>query len=139
MIAALVLAAGFVHPTPQPAPDLPAAVYKARRERVMKELGGCAAVLASRGKRGAEDKSDDDFFWLTGVKEDGGWIALLPKAKYWKTVLFLRARDPEAERWTGPREAISPGLKERLGVDQVHRGAGGRAMLQAAPEHLVDA
>src|SRR5262249_42698686 len=36
--------------------------------------------------------------------------------------VYLRPRDPERERWTGPRDPISPALRERYGVDRVARG-----------------
>lgn len=130
MLNALVLAAGFVHPTPQPPPQLPASVYQARREAAMKELGGCIAVLAATGEVSGvtEDyRQDGDFLWLTGVHEPGAWILLAPKTKYDRTTLFLRPRDPERERWTGTREPLSPALRARHGVDRVLRGEPSRA------------
>lgn len=120
MLNALILAAAVIPPA-----ALPASVYKARRERVMNELGGCAAVLAAQGKPQGlveEFHQDGDFFWLTGLDESDAWLELSPKAKHVKVRLWLRSRDPEAERWTGPREAISPALLEKWGVDQVSRG-----------------
>ncbi len=125
LLTAFVLAAGFAHAAPQPAPELPPSVYQARREKLMKELGGCAAVLAAKGiTQGITEEywQDSDFYFLTGVNEPGAWLELVPKAKYTKTRLYLRSRDPEAERWTGPRDPISPELKEKYGVDQVRRG-----------------
>jgi Xaa-Pro aminopeptidase len=123
MFAALVvalLAAPQVQALP---PDLPAAVYRERRERVMRELEGCVAVLAARGNSNGEDyRQDGDFLWLTGVNEGDAWVLLAPRAKYDRASLFLRPRDPERERWTGPREPISPALRERHGVDRVLRG-----------------
>src|SRR5207245_2276435 len=58
----------------------------------------------------------------TGINEGDAWVLLAPKARYDRSVLFLRARDPEHERWTGPRDPISPALRERYGVDRVARG-----------------
>jgi len=135
----LAAAAAFVHPTPQPPPELPAAVYRERRERVLKELGSCAAVLAAQGHAPTgpvgDYRQDHDFFWLTGVSEPGAWIVFTPKAKHDKTTLFLRPRDPEAERWTGPRAPLLPAMREKYGVDQVKRGNGSFALLRAAPAH----
>src|SRR5712692_4430001 len=111
-LASLLLAA--------PPPDLPPAVYRDRRERVMRELDGCVAVLAARGEMSGvtEDyRQDGNFLWLTGINEGEAWVLLAPKAKYDRAVLFLRPRDPERERWTGPREPLSPALRERYGVD----------------------
>ncbi|TMA31776.1 MAG: aminopeptidase P family protein [Deltaproteobacteria bacterium] len=137
MLIALLLA--FSHPNPQPPPDLPASVYRERRERVMKELGGCATAIAAQGAAPpgpvSEFRQDDDFYWLTGVNEPDAWLVLFPKAKYRRQVLFLKPRDPELERWTGPRDPISPALKEKYGVDYVVRGNGGNALLGAPPLH----
>ncbi len=138
MILALFAAAGFAHPNPQPPPDLPPSVYRERRERVMKELGGCATAVAAQGEPVGivqEYRQDGDFLWLTGISEPSAWIVLLPKAKYSRHVLFLKPRDPEAERWTGPRDPLSPALKEKYGVDEVRRGDGGKRLLAAAPAH----
>jgi Xaa-Pro aminopeptidase len=122
----IALASGFVHPTPAPSPDLPVAVYKERRARVMKALNGCAALVASQGSASGitEDyRQDSDFYWLTGVNEPDAYLLLSPKAPIRKVMLYLKQRDPEAERWTGPREGISPELNEKYGVDRVIRGA----------------
>src|SRR5260370_36618385 len=123
-------------PIGKPPPELPASVYRERRERVMKELGGCATAIAAQGEPTGvvqEFKQDDDFFWLTGINEPGAWLVLMPKAKYYRVRLYLKARDPEAERWTGPRDPLSPALKEKYCVDQVRPGNGGPHQVFAAP------
>ena len=125
MLVALVFALLAAAPSPVPSPDLPAEVYRERRERVMRELEGCVTVLAGRGETSGvtEDyRQDGDFFWLTGINESEAWMLLAPRAKYRRAVLFLRARDPEHERWTGPRAPLSHALAERYGVDRVWRG-----------------
>lgn len=135
MLLGLVFAAAFAHPTPQPAPELPVAVYQARRQKLQDALGGCVALLAAEGETAGvtEDyRQDSDFLWLTGLNESGAWLLLAPRAKYDRTTLFLRPRDPERERWTGPREPLSPALKARYGVDKIQRGTPDRAALGAA-------
>jgi len=137
MLFMLVAAAAITHPTPQPPPELPASVYQARRDRVLSELGGCVAVLAAQGEPSGvtEDfRQDGDFLWLTGVTEPDAWLLLSPKSKYGRTALFLRPRDPERERWTGPRAPLSPALRERYGVDVMGRGRPDRAALAAGQE-----
>jgi Xaa-Pro aminopeptidase len=141
MLSALLLpllaGSAFPHPNPQPPPSLPPAIYRERQARVMKELGGCTAALAAQGDPVGvtEDyRQDSDFLWLTGVNEKGGWLVLHPKGKFIKTTLYLRPRDPEAERWTGPRDPLSPGLKDTFGVDAVRRGKGDRALLELGQE-----
>ena len=137
LLLPLVAASAFPHPNPQPPPALPPAIYRERQARVVKELEGCAATLASQGDAAGvtEDfRQDSDFLWLTGVNEKGGWLVLHPKGKFIKTALYLRSRDPEAERWTGPRDPLSPALKDKFGVDAVRRGKGDRVLLELGQE-----
>ena len=141
MLTTLMLAAaagGFAHPNPTPPADLPPAVYRQRRARVMAELGGCVAVIASRGDMQGitEDyRQDADFYWLTGINEPDAYLVFQPKSPYRKVVLSLKSRDPEAERWTGPREPVSPQLLEKYGVDRVLRGVPESTLLNAGEHH----
>jgi Xaa-Pro aminopeptidase len=134
MFGALLLSV-LAAPSPAPPPALPTAVYRERRERILRELDGCLAVLVSRGETSRvteEYRQDGDFLWLTGVDEGDAWVLLAPKAKYDRVHLFLRPRDPERERWTGTREPLSPALRERYGVDRVARGRPDGAAVAAA-------
>ena len=137
-LAAAVLAGGFQHPTPSPPADLPVGDYRERREHLMKALDGCIAVIGAQGEVSGitEDyRQDGDFYWLTGINEPGAFLVFAPKAPFNKVTLFLKARDPEAERWTGPREPISPELKERYGVDRVRRGSPDTTLEGAGENH----
>jgi len=125
LLLQVAVAAGVVHPQPAPPADLPVEVYQARRAKVLAELGGCVAVLSSQGEVNGitEDyRQDGDFYWLTGINEPGAHLVLQPKSPYRKVTLLLKPRDPEAERWTGPREPVSPELLAKYGVDRVQRG-----------------
>ena len=138
LLAAAALAGGFQHPTPSPPADLAAADYRERRERLMKALDGCIAVIGAQGEASGitEDyRQDADFYWLTGINEPGAFLVFAPKAPFNKVTLFLKPRDPEAERWTGPREPISPELKERYGVDRVRRGSPDTTLVGAGENH----
>lgn len=142
MLSALLLAANlsgnFAHPNPTPPPELPVAVYEKRRARLLAELGDCAAVISSQGEVNGitEDyRQDADFYWLTGINEPDAHLVLQPKSPYRKVVLFLKARDPEAERWTGPREPVSPELLKKYGVDRVLRGSPESALLGTGLHH----
>src|SRR5256885_15998133 len=96
MLIALLLA--FSHANPQPKPDLPASVYRERRERVMKGLGGCATAIAAQGAEppgpGTEFRQDDDFYWLTGGNEPNAWLAPFPKATNRRNTLCLKLSHP---------------------------------------------
>jgi Xaa-Pro aminopeptidase len=138
ILAAAALGAAFQHPSISPPPELPPSVYRERRERVMKALDGCIAVVAAQGETSGitEDfRQDADFFWLTGVNEPGAYLVLAPKSPYTKSTLYLKPRDPEAERWTGPREGISPDLIDRYGVDRVRRGSPEPGLMAAGQQH----
>jgi Xaa-Pro aminopeptidase len=142
MLSPLLLAAavggGFIHPQPTPSADLPVEVYQARRARVLEELDGCVGVLSSQGEVNGitEDyRQDADFLWLTGVNEPDAHLVLQPRSQYRKTTLLLKARDPEAERWTGPREPISPELLKKHGVDRVQRGTPEVVLVGAGLHH----
>src|SRR5260221_7764007 len=131
---AVTLSGNFVHPNPTPSADLPVAVFQQRRARLMAELGGCAAIISSQGEARGETedfRQDADFYWLTGINEPGAHLVLQPKSPYRKVQLFLKSRDPEAERWTGPRDPVSPELLVKYGVDRVLRHA--REKTRAAP------
>lgn len=142
MLHSLVLAATvggtFVHPTLLPPADLPVAIYEQRRARVLSELGNCVAIISSQGEVNGitEDyRQDANFFWLTGINEPDAHLVLQPKSPYRKVLLFLKSRDPEAERWTGPREPVSPELLKKYGVDRVLRGSPESALAAAGLHH----
>jgi Xaa-Pro aminopeptidase len=138
ILAATALSAGFQHPTPTPPADLPVQVYQERRARVMKALDGCVGIIAAQGEVSGvtEDfRQDANFYWLTGINEPDAYLVFAPKAPFNKVSLYLKARDPEKERWTGPRDAISPDLISRYGVDKVRRGAPDGALLDAGLTH----
>lgn len=110
---------------PEVPADIPASVYRARRERLARSLGSCTGVLTSQ-TRG--DKLDEHFFYLTGVKESGAVLVIAPREPIYRHVLTLRSRDPEAERWEGYREPMSYDLRKKYGFDYVGRNRGPRAL-----------
>lgn len=142
MIGALIVTAAvsgaFVHPTPSPPADIPVEVYHQRRERVLNSLDGCLAVVSAQGDATGptEDfRQDGNFFWLTGINEPDAHLVLAPKSHYTRTTLYLKSRDPEAERWTGPRDPVSPALLARYGVDKVRRGLPDAALMDVAQDY----
>jgi Xaa-Pro aminopeptidase len=100
--------------------DLPADVYRKRRDRLISRLGPCAAALRSPAGGQREGGPDPYFFYLTGVSEPGALLLLSPR-QINKHILFLAPLDPDAEKWSGHREALSPALQSKLGMDEVRR------------------
>jgi Xaa-Pro aminopeptidase len=96
-------------------------VYRQRRDRVLNALDGCLTVVSAQGDVSGvtEDfRQDGDFFWLTGINEPAAHLILAPKSRYSKVILYLKSRDPEAERWTGPRDPVSPALPANPGKEE---------------------
>ena len=44
-----------------------------------------------------------DFYYLTGFSEPGAILVLSPNSKEQKETLFVPEKNPDKERWTGPR------------------------------------
>lgn len=106
----------------EPAQTEELAVYKARREALMKEMGEGVAVVYNEGEEDGDGyRPNSDFFYLTGVTEAGAILVLAPKERTYREFLLLPTRDPEAERWTGERDPIGKALREKYGFEKIFR------------------
>ncbi len=98
------------------------AVYAARRAALMKEMGEGVAVIYAQGSEDGDGyRQGSDFYYLTGVQEEGAVLVLAPKERTYREFLLLPARDVEAERWTGARESIGGALRARYGFEKIYR------------------
>lgn len=61
-------------------------------------------------------RQDSDFLYLTGICEPEAVLVLVPGREKGEQILFCRERDPERERWDGPRLGLD-GACEQLGMD----------------------
>ncbi len=61
-------------------------------------------------------RQDSDFHYLTGFGEAEAVLALIPGREHGESILFCRERDPERERWDGPRLGCEAAIGA-LGVD----------------------
>jgi Xaa-Pro aminopeptidase len=105
-----------------PGQVLAPAVYRARREALMKAMGEGVAVVFGQGSEDGDGyRPNSDFFYLTGVLEENAILVLAPKERTYREFLLLPSRDPEAERWTGERESIGAELREKYGFEKIHR------------------
>jgi Xaa-Pro aminopeptidase len=99
------------------------AAYRARRRTVMDRLQGSALVLpaAPQPRAGGDTElryvPDADLFYLTGYTEQEAVAVLCPGHEAPFT-LFVRPRDPAAERWTGVRGGVEAAT--RLGADAAY-------------------
>ena len=111
----------LVEPTQTQSPS----VYAARRQALMKAMGTGVAVVHAEGKEDAAGfRQSSDFFYLTGVMEEGAVLVLAPTERTYREFLYLPSRDPEAERWTGERDPIAAALRSKYGFERILRSAG---------------
>lgn len=105
-----------------PAKPFPPSVYQARRAKLMKALGGGIAMLQARGEEDADGyRQDADFYYLTGLNEPDAVLVLSPEERVYKERLFLKPRNPDAERWTGVRPDIGDSLRRATGIESISR------------------
>jgi Xaa-Pro aminopeptidase len=109
----------------QPAAGLDLDVFRARRERLLEQVGDgvvvlCAApeLLKSRDTD-VRYRPDSDVWYLTGFGEPGAVAVLTPHDPEARLTLFVRPRDPERETWTGRRAGVE-GARERFGADAAY-------------------
>jgi Xaa-Pro aminopeptidase len=108
----------------------PNQVYAGRRARLVAQLNAPVLLFGYTGK---EDSSpsyvflqEPNFYYLTGHNEEGAALLLIPPeatekaSNEPKEILFLPPRDPEEEKWNGPRMAPdAPGIQKKTGFADV--------------------
>jgi Xaa-Pro aminopeptidase len=97
--------------------------YVRRRRNLMRSAGEQTLILlasASEQIRNGDShypfRQDSDFLYLTGLNEPEAVLALLPGRGAGEQILFCRERNPERERWDGPRLGLE-GAGEQLAMD----------------------
>ncbi len=99
--------------------------FAARRAAFMEELGDTIAVIPAGKMQIRNDdvehafRQNSDFFFLTGFSEPDSIAVFDPAHDTEPYTLFVRARDPEMEAWTGLR-AGTEGAVDRFGADAAH-------------------
>lgn len=119
-------------------PIILTAEYAARRQALLSELGGAAAVVfAGDGHAPLKGRwfPDRNFYYLTGIADEPGAAVLFdPSAEDPKKqiTLFLRPVNPEVDRWDGYRDEISTHLKASTGFSHIMRNGSLAAVLTQA-------
>ena len=109
-------------------------VYRDRRRRLAERVGTGTVVLWGAGDdRGYGDvgtfRQGTTFFYLTGVELPNAVIVLRPEEG--GDFLFLPPRDPNVERWTGPKWGPGDEAAAAFGFDDV--------LSMEASERVIDA
>ncbi|HMV47524.1 MAG TPA: aminopeptidase P N-terminal domain-containing protein, partial [Blastocatellia bacterium] len=96
-----------------------------RRQEVMKRIGDKAVmVLFSTEPRiytldvDYHYRQENNLYYLTGIKQDGAALVLIPGAKKTREILFVPERDARRETWTG-HMLSNDEARRRSGVQEV--------------------
>jgi Xaa-Pro aminopeptidase len=97
--------------------------FARRRHDLMSEAGHQTLILMAAAPEHLRNgdshypfRQDSDFLYLTGFDEPEAVLALLPGRKTGEQLMFCRERNPDRERWDGPRLGLE-GVCEQLGMD----------------------
>src|SRR5262245_35040981 len=98
---------------------------RARRQEVMKRMGGKSLMVLF----GAEPRvytndvdymfrQENNLYYLTGIKQEGASLILIPGASRTREILFMPERNPGRETWTGHMMSVEE-ARARSGVQEV--------------------
>ncbi|MEX1310706.1 MAG: Xaa-Pro peptidase family protein [Candidatus Sulfomarinibacteraceae bacterium] len=109
-------------------------IYRERRRRLADRIGGGTIVLWGAGDdRGYGDvgtfRQASTFYYFTGVELPNAVMVLRPNEDF--DALFLPPRNPNVERWTGPKFGPGDEAAEALGFGEVLSTAAGEIVLDA--------
>ncbi|MGE0130895.1 MAG: aminopeptidase P family protein [Blastocatellales bacterium] len=101
------------------------AELRARRQEVMKRMSANSImVLFSAEPRVYTNdvdyhyRQENNLYYLTGIRQDGATLILIPGAKRTREILFMPERDPRRETWNGRMMSDSE-ARDRSGVQEV--------------------
>jgi Xaa-Pro aminopeptidase len=102
-------------------------VTRARRDKLLQRVGRGLVIVRAASQRDLEDRvlqdndfrQNDYFFYLTGLESPDAWLILVagPAAE---THLLLPRRNPQSERWTGPKLGPGEDAARLTGIANIH-------------------
>jgi Xaa-Pro aminopeptidase len=63
-------------------------------------------------------RQENNLYYLTGIKQDGATLVLVPGAKKMREILFMPERNPRAETWTGKMMSREE-ARQQSGIQEV--------------------
>lgn len=104
----------------------PNSVYTGRRANLVAQLDAPVVLFGFTGRENSSPSyvflQEPNFYYLTGHNEEGAALLLVPAGaadKGWKgpnEILFLPPRNPEEEKWNGPRMGpVDPDIQKKTG------------------------
>src|SRR5579864_456878 len=108
----------------------PNSVYAGRRANLVAQLDAPVVLFGYTGRENSSPSyvflQEPNFYYLTGHNEEGAAVLLVPASaaeKSWhgpNEILFIPPRNPEEEKWNGPRMApTDTDVQEKTGFSNV--------------------
>lgn len=100
-------------------------LYANRRQRFMAAMeGGGALLMAAPPRVRSRDtdyhyRPDSDLYYLTGFREQGAALLLVPDHPEHQVIAFVQPKDPHMETWHGRRLGVDA-APTHLGVDAAY-------------------
>ena len=98
--------------------------YARRRKQLMRMTGEGSVIIVRAAPEKIRNndvhyayRQDSDFLYLSGFREPGAMLVLVPAAKGGKAIMFCREKDPKREMWDGPMAGLD-GVIADYGMDQ---------------------
>ena len=112
-------------PTPTIAEAERVAELRLRRQEAMKRMSpsGIMVLLSAEPRIYTNDvdyhyRQENNLYYLTGIRQHGAVLVLVPGAKRTREILFMPERDPRYETWNG-RMMSAEEARARSGVAEV--------------------
>lgn len=100
--------------------------YARRRRQLIRMTGeGSVVIVRAAPERIRNNdvhyayRQDSDFLYLTGFREPGATLVILPDGKNEKSILFCRPKDPKREMWDGPMAGLE-GAVDDYGMQEAY-------------------
>jgi Xaa-Pro aminopeptidase len=101
--------------------------YRARRQKLLEQVKDGIVVLVGAREEDLGEvgrfRQKNDFMYLTGVETPGAYLILVPASlalnKTAQETVFIPARNPSHERWTGVQLGPGPEAEQRFGAQEV--------------------
>jgi Xaa-Pro aminopeptidase len=112
-------------PAPKIAETERLAELRARRQEVMKRMGDKAMMVlfGTEPRVYTNDvdymyRQENNLYYLTGIKQEGATLILIPGATRTREILFMPERNPGRETWTGHMMSVDE-ARARSGVQEI--------------------
>ncbi len=128
LVAIAALSSSLAAQTTAPSGPVPVQFLQARRQALVARMKSGVAVIqaqhelsndppASDYPQSTSFRQDNDFFYLTGLETPDAWLVVVATdSAHGEAHLFIPPRNPNVERWTGPKLGPGPEAAAATGI-----------------------